>query len=253
MKLLSPILLLLALQVDPASADFVVAPGGDDAGPGTRERPFATVGRAREAVRALKAKKPATVLLRGGTYFFPETLVFTPEDSGTAEAPVTYAAWPGEKPVLFADPAKGDFTLRPESPALKLGFQPIDVSKVGPRKGAPLVEKRRRAPVKRAVFLLERFDQRAGHAGRAEEHVDLGPAHARDRIALPQRIAIADRQGDLVPALAAFEDQADSALDHPAPHKFEWQLAHAPSLQLSCGVYRQEARATSILLRSPWG
>jgi len=35
---------------------------------------------------------------------------------------------------LFVDPEKGDFTLRPDSPALKLGFQPIDVSKVGPRK-----------------------------------------------------------------------------------------------------------------------
>jgi len=34
---------------------------------------------------------------------------------------------------LFVDPEKGDFTLKPDSPALKLGFQPIDVSKVGPR------------------------------------------------------------------------------------------------------------------------
>jgi len=29
------------------------------------------------------------------------------------------------------DPANGDFRLRPDSPALKLGFVPIDVSKVG--------------------------------------------------------------------------------------------------------------------------
>lgn len=34
---------------------------------------------------------------------------------------------------LFVAPEKGDFRLKPESPALKLGFQPIDVSKVGPR------------------------------------------------------------------------------------------------------------------------
>ena len=34
---------------------------------------------------------------------------------------------------LFADPANGDFTLKPESPALKLGFKPIDISKVGPQ------------------------------------------------------------------------------------------------------------------------
>ena len=35
---------------------------------------------------------------------------------------------------LFADPEKGNFTLRPGSPALKLGFKPFDVRSVGPRK-----------------------------------------------------------------------------------------------------------------------
>ncbi len=35
---------------------------------------------------------------------------------------------------LFVDPANGDFRLRPDSPALKLGFVPIDVSRIGLRK-----------------------------------------------------------------------------------------------------------------------
>ena len=34
---------------------------------------------------------------------------------------------------LFVDPEKHDFRLRPESPAFKLGFRPIDLSDVGPR------------------------------------------------------------------------------------------------------------------------
>ncbi|MBI3987214.1 MAG: right-handed parallel beta-helix repeat-containing protein, partial [Lentisphaerae bacterium] len=34
---------------------------------------------------------------------------------------------------LFRDLAKRDFTLAPDSPALRLGFKPIDVSDVGPR------------------------------------------------------------------------------------------------------------------------
>jgi hypothetical protein len=35
---------------------------------------------------------------------------------------------------LFADPAKDDYALRPGSPAFKLGFVPIDISKIGPVK-----------------------------------------------------------------------------------------------------------------------
>jgi hypothetical protein len=35
---------------------------------------------------------------------------------------------------LFRDPANGDYTLKPGSPALALGFQPFDLSGVGPRK-----------------------------------------------------------------------------------------------------------------------
>jgi hypothetical protein len=40
------------------------------------------------------------VLVRGGKYYLNETLVFNPEDSGVQGFPVTYAAYPGEKPVL---------------------------------------------------------------------------------------------------------------------------------------------------------
>ena len=33
----------------------------------------------------------------------------------------------------FKDPEKRDFTLKEDSPAWEIGFQPIDVSDVGPR------------------------------------------------------------------------------------------------------------------------
>jgi hypothetical protein len=33
----------------------------------------------------------------------------------------------------FADPKNGDFTLEPDSPVSEIGFQPIDLSDVGPR------------------------------------------------------------------------------------------------------------------------
>jgi hypothetical protein len=34
---------------------------------------------------------------------------------------------------LLMDPAKSDFRLRENSPALKLGFVPLDLTRVGPR------------------------------------------------------------------------------------------------------------------------
>jgi hypothetical protein len=34
---------------------------------------------------------------------------------------------------LFVDPARRDFRLKPDSPALKIGFEPFDLSQVGPR------------------------------------------------------------------------------------------------------------------------
>ena len=94
----------------PATADFFVSPKGDDrwsgrlADPGDGDGPFATIARAREAVRALRKsqKEPRTVrvVLRGGTYYLDQPLEFGPEDSGTEEAPVVYAAAAGEKVVL---------------------------------------------------------------------------------------------------------------------------------------------------------
>jgi hypothetical protein len=35
---------------------------------------------------------------------------------------------------LFVDPEHGDFTLKPGSPAAKIGFQPIDTSQAGKTK-----------------------------------------------------------------------------------------------------------------------
>jgi hypothetical protein len=87
----------------PGAADFVVAPDGDDANPGTAAAPLATLERARDAVRALRAQAPrrdVCVLLRGGTYRIGRTVVFSMEDSVAAGYSTTYAAWPGETPVL---------------------------------------------------------------------------------------------------------------------------------------------------------
>jgi len=84
-------------------ADFYVAPNGEDSHPGTLKSPFATVARAQRAVRALKAKglrKNILVLIRGGTYRIEKPLSFDVGDSGTEKHSVTWAAFPGEKPIF---------------------------------------------------------------------------------------------------------------------------------------------------------
>ncbi|HUS92668.1 MAG TPA: right-handed parallel beta-helix repeat-containing protein [Phycisphaerae bacterium] len=87
----------------PASADFHVSTSGDDAGPGTRDKPFATLARARDAVRKKIAAGLAAdvrVVVRGGTYRLAEPVVFGPADSGTEQQAIVYTAWPGERPVF---------------------------------------------------------------------------------------------------------------------------------------------------------
>ena len=37
----------------------------------------------------------------------------------------------------FVDPARQDYRLQPDSPALQLGFEAIDFHRIGPRKHAP--------------------------------------------------------------------------------------------------------------------
>ena len=101
-QLLLSAVVLLSLSMPSFALEFYVAPDGSNANPGTKDRPFAAIARARDAIRQIKAaaKEPVTVYLRGGTYYLKDTVVFTAEDSGTIEAPVYYRAYDNEKPVI---------------------------------------------------------------------------------------------------------------------------------------------------------
>lgn len=111
MKALTSVLMVLCIVVDCMaenknasiiSPNLYVAPDGDDSNPGTEAKPFATLERARDAVRKFKQNvpKPITIFVREGTYYLSRPLVFTPADSGTDLQPITYAAYPGEKPTI---------------------------------------------------------------------------------------------------------------------------------------------------------
>ncbi len=90
----------------PAARDFFVSPQGRDSWSGTKanpsgnDGPFATIARARQAVREFRRSqaepRPVRVLLREGIYFLEAPLEFTPEDSGSPQFPIKYLAAPGE-------------------------------------------------------------------------------------------------------------------------------------------------------------
>jgi hypothetical protein len=86
------------------AAEVYVAPAGDDAQDGSAQHPFATLARARDAVRALKARGvagPIGVRIRAGEYTVTETLALTAEDSGTEAAPIVYRAEELGKAVFY--------------------------------------------------------------------------------------------------------------------------------------------------------
>lgn len=102
--------LVAALFAPPAplatGVSLFVAPAGSDANGGGSQQPLATLEAARDAVRAIKAERGIppggiTVYLRGGEYYRDQPFVLGPDDSGTEDAPVVWAAYPGETPRLI--------------------------------------------------------------------------------------------------------------------------------------------------------
>ncbi len=92
-----------------AGSTFYVAPNGDDAGPGSLQRPWATVARAVTALRA-----GDTLLLRGGTYHERYIDIAV---AGTADRWITIGAYPGERARIdggiaeFRAPGNSDWEL----------------------------------------------------------------------------------------------------------------------------------------------
>ena len=84
-----------------AGEAFYVAPNGKDTNPGTEAKPFLTLAKSRDAIRAYRQTNslPAggiTVYLREGEYNLSETFVLTPQDSGEEGKPVVYRSYPKE-------------------------------------------------------------------------------------------------------------------------------------------------------------
>lgn len=97
---LLPCCLALAMCSLSVARDYYVATDGSDANPGTIDKPFATLEKARDTIRASKARVLGegglVVYLRAGRYVRSQSFVLTAEDSGQAGRPITYRAYPDE-------------------------------------------------------------------------------------------------------------------------------------------------------------
>jgi hypothetical protein len=101
-----------------------VAPDGNDTHPGTIEKPFATLERARDEIRQMKAgERPPMdgiiVELRRGVYELPRPVELTEQDSGTATNPIVYRARRGEVARMVAGRAVTNWQLVTDPAILK--------------------------------------------------------------------------------------------------------------------------------------
>ncbi len=85
---------LAAAVLSTSTLEVHVDPNGLDTNPGTQAAPVATLAKARDVLRSSNklGQETATVTLADGVYYLPETLTFTPQDSGSKEHPVVYRA-----------------------------------------------------------------------------------------------------------------------------------------------------------------
>ena len=79
-----------------------VSPSGSDSNPGTQARPFATLLRARDAVRKIDANMTSdiNVYLGGGTYRLSKELWLGPQDSGTNGFNVNWTGVAGQIAII---------------------------------------------------------------------------------------------------------------------------------------------------------
>jgi hypothetical protein len=121
--------LLAGAAMAASGSEFTVARDGDDAGPGSRDQPFATLEGARAAVRRLIQAGPlppggVTVRMRGGIWVRERGFTLEAADSGTAAAPVIYRACNGERPILVSGRAVAPGAFAPADDAKVLARLP---------------------------------------------------------------------------------------------------------------------------------
>lgn len=122
------VLLLTAMPVSAAETvsssnvwkEFYVSVNGNDANPGTKEAPFATVAKAKQAVREVNGSMQGDIVVNiaEGTYFLDSTLYFEPEDSGKNGYQVIYKGEDGKMPTISGGKRVSGFTPSAKYPGV---------------------------------------------------------------------------------------------------------------------------------------
>lgn len=105
---------MAGMDTVPSDGDYFISPDGDDSNPGTYEKPFRTIEKARNTIRKKTEngqEKDIIVYVRGGKYYREEPLVFLPNHSGKDGHYIVYRAFPGETPEIIGGRIVSDWEL----------------------------------------------------------------------------------------------------------------------------------------------
>lgn len=209
MRRLAVLALLAGACHVPSRDTFWVAPGGDDAAGGSSDRPFATLGRARDAVRAVnRGAGDYTVIVRGGAYRLDAPLALDARDGGGEGHLVTWRAADGETPILSGGV--------PATAANVVDARQLYVD------DARLA--RRRDPVAGGVAFAD-SDQRDARAGYHFSPAEL-PSWAGPTLA---ELGWTDTFSHKVCPVAAVEPAADGGIDVVVAQPCFYLVSHDPS------------------------
>ena len=95
---------MAGMDTVPSDGDYFISPDGDDSNPGTYEKPFRTIEKARDTIKhgiENGQSRDFVVYIRGGKYYRDTPLMFLPEHSGKDGFDIVYRNFPGETPEII--------------------------------------------------------------------------------------------------------------------------------------------------------
>lgn len=93
------VLFFLLLSVKAVAKTVFVSPTGNDKNPGTSAKPVASFAKAQALAREFSKQEAVEVIFANGTYYLPQTIVFTADDN-TGNKTITYRAAEEGKAVI---------------------------------------------------------------------------------------------------------------------------------------------------------